>query len=227
MQTESMNATIYGGTSEGLVMIQIENSTGTPVWAYQTYFTVDGYIISTLTIPETWPPGVSTFIAKDFSSGNIEQENFLVTEYTPSIVEFSLNLTRGWNMVSLPVTPDDSNASTVLDGVGWYQLVMWNRTGYYEAEVMEAGEGYWLLVLDDVNVSIIGVPVTEVSLNLTRGWTLSGGPYGAVDADAAFPGFYQLVSWIEQGYYLSSSFKSGLGYWVLVLNNMMIRLIPL
>ena len=67
---------------------------------------------------------------------------------------FTLNLTAGWNMVSLPFLPDDPSAQSVMDGIGFFQLVTWIGTGYIDSTEFELGKGYWLLVLEDTSITI-------------------------------------------------------------------------
>jgi len=141
-------------------------------------------------------------------------------------VEVTLELSAGWNMVSLSVEPGDPSASSVLEGVGFYQLVTWGGTGYVEATGFEVGKGYWLLVLDDMNVTVSGHPVTEVILNLDPGWSMVSGPNSDVSAGDVFPGFYQLVTWGGSGYITASEFKPCKGYWALVLEETQMHLPP-
>jgi len=134
-----------------------------------------------------------------------------------SEVEHTLNLVAGWNMVSLPVMPEDVSAASVLSDVGFYQLVTWSGSGYVSATSFEEGRGYWLLVLQDTNVTVKGAPVHGVLLTLPPGWSMVGGPNSEVAASEVFPGFYQLVTWSGSGYVSATSFEPGKGYWALVL----------
>ena len=143
-----------------------------------------------------------------------------------SEVEFTLELNIGWNMVSIPVIPDDHSAASVLSDVGFFQLVTWSGTGYVPATSFEAGKGYWLLVLEDVNVTITGIPVDSLSLSLSTGWSMIGGTYDEVQAADVFPGFYQLVTWTGTGYIPATVFEPGRGYWSLVLTETQIQLPP-
>ena len=141
-------------------------------------------------------------------------------------VEFTLELSTGWNMVSLPVLPEDPSAASVLGGVGFYQLVTWSGTGYVIASDFESGRGYWLLVLQDTNITVTGIPVDEVTLTLSPGWSMIGGPNSVVTASDVFPGFYQLVTWTGTGYTPATVFEPGKGYWALVLEETQIQLPP-
>jgi len=149
---------------------------------------------------------------------------FMIT--LTSEVEYTLQLKAGWNMVSLPVVPDDLTANAVMPSGLFFQLVTWSGTGYFAASDFEAGRGYWLLVLEDVNVTVTGIPVDEVTLTLSPGWSMVGGTFDEVQAAAVFPGFYQLVTWTGTGYTPASTFEPGRGYWALVLAETQIQLPP-
>ena len=148
------------------------------------------------------------------------------TLYVSSEVEFTMELRAGWNMVSLPVVPDDMSATSVLDGVGFYQLVTWSGTGYATSTEFEAGRGYWLLVLEDTNVTISGTPVEWLNLTLSPGWSMIGGLISNVQAADVFPDFYQLATWTGTGYTPATVFELGKGYWALVLAETQIQLSP-
>ena len=153
------------------------------------------------------------------------------TTYTFTIlvsaeVEYTLELRAGWNMVSLPVVPDDMSAASVLDGIAFFQLVTWSGSGYVASSEFEAGRGYWLLVLEDVNVTVSGESVDSLSLSLSPGWSMVGGTYDEAQAAEVFPGFYQLVTWTGTGYTPATVFEPGKGYWALVLTETQIQLPP-
>jgi hypothetical protein len=79
------------------------------------------------------------------------------TTQTVTVV-FTLSLKAGWNMISLPVTPGDNTVSTILSGVGYYQVVTWNPSQgcYVTATSFESGKGYWVFVTHDVDVKVAG-----------------------------------------------------------------------
>ena len=79
-------------------------------------------------------------------------ESYVLPEAAPQT--FTLNLTAGWNMVSIPFLPDDPSAQSVMDGIGFFQLVTWSGTGYIVSTEFELGKGYWLLVLEDTSITI-------------------------------------------------------------------------
>jgi len=162
-----------------------------------------------------------------WSYGAGDSDLFLVKySLSTSIQQINLQLGAGWNMISLSVLPDDPMASSVLSDVGFYQLVTWSGTGYVTASEFEAGHGYWLLVLEDTNVTISGDPVDWLNLTLSPGWGMIGGLNSNVQAADVFPEFYQLVTWTGTGYTPATVFEPGKGYWALVLAETKIQLPP-
>jgi len=159
------------------------------------------------------------------NSDNVDRYPLMNLWPTPAR-EITLEVSAGWNMVSLPVLPDDPVASSVLSGLGFYQLVTWSGTGYFTATEFEAGRGYWLLVLEETNITISGTPVVWLNLTLSPGWSMIGGPYFSVQAADVFPGFYQFVTWTGTGYTPATVFEPGKGFWALVLEETQIQLPP-
>lgn len=141
-------------------------------------------------------------------------------------VEATLELSAGWNMVSLQVIPEDPSAVSVLSDVGFYQLVTWSGSGYVSATSFEEGRGYWLLALEDANVTLSGTPVESLNLTLSPGWSMIGGLNSAMQTADVFPDFYQLVTWTGTGYTPATAFEPGKGYWALVLEETQIQLPP-
>ena len=158
--------------------------------------------------------GVSALVGSGVLATNILTASVTVQAQNATV---KMELYAGWNMVSLPVEPTDLTANSVLDGVEYYQLVTWSGSGYIDVTSFEGGRGYWLLVLQDFNVSVTGTPLSEVNLTLQPGWNMVGGPNSTVSAANIFEDYYQLVTWSGTGYLDSSEFEPGKGYWALVL----------
>ena len=81
-------------------------------------------------------------------------------------------------------------------------------------------------MLQDVDVTVSGQPVDSLSLGLSAGWNMVGGPIDEVQAVDVFPGFHQLVTWAGTGYAVATVFEPGRGYWALVLSETNIQLPP-
>jgi len=153
---------------------------------------------------------------------NGEEDNFARAENKILVrpkAEFTLELSAGWNMVSLPVVPDDFSASFLLSDLPFYQLVTWSGKRYAPAIKFEQGKGYWLLVLEDTNLTIVGTTLNQVNLTLSQGLNMVGGPNEDVQASSVFSDFYQVITWTGAGYMYAPSFEPGKGYWVIVLSD--------
>lgn len=158
------------------------------------------------------------------SDGNLTSDSGIWAFTTIAPDEYTWILSAGWNMVSLPVIPDDPTATAVMPPGKFFQMVTWSGTGYMSSTVFEAGRGYWLLVLEDVNVTVMGDAVEEVTLDLPPGWSMVGGPDSSVLAADVFTEFHQMVTWSGVGYEGGTSFEPGRGYWVLVLEETQVNL---
>jgi len=74
---------------------------------------------------------------------------------------YTMSLQKGWNLVSVPFTP---NSSTVLIFEDTDDVLLpsytWNTKNkqYHEVNSFEIGKAYWILALNDTDVEISGVP---------------------------------------------------------------------
>lgn len=104
-----------------------------------------------------------------------------------------LELTEGWNLVSLPRMPFDSGIESVLAGIsGSYDLVFaydhsdpgspWRRYApdapTYVNELTELGEtmGFWIHMTEPVDLPIFGETPWKTEILLHEGWNLVGYP---------------------------------------------------
>jgi hypothetical protein len=121
-------------------------------------------------------------------------------------------------MVSFPVLPDDVSFSSVFSGMGYYQIIAWSGTSYVTPTTVEAGRGYWVLVLSSTTLNITGTPVYSYEADLPAGWSMIGSVYDVtVDAADVFPDYYQLVTWSGTSYVTATTIEPSKGYWALVL----------
>ena len=114
---------------------------------------------------------------------------------------FTKPLAPGWNLISLPLTPDDSSTSAVLASIsGNYSTVLKYvpGTGFEDATTMEPGIGYFIdmtaadtWLYDGIAYESMSVPLSQ-GLNCV-GWTNTSAdiPGGALDSIA---GNYRYVA---------------------------------
>ena len=98
---------------------------------------------------------------------------------------YSLQLNTGWNLISLPLMPDDTDVLDVMNSLAgnwnsvWsYETGNWKRydlTGpdfLNDLTTIEPGKGYWLNMKSDDTLSLSGSEPTTKSISLSAGWNL-------------------------------------------------------
>ena len=128
----------------------------------------------------------------------------------------TITLTAGWNLVSLPVTPDDCKVSTLFpDAEAAFKFN--SATGYSLETVLTPGVGYWIKVPQAKSYTISGQNFTS-SVNdiTTAGWYLMGSVNGTVTPTAVPTDAVEAIFGFSgaSGYNLTSTMAAGSGYWV-------------
>ncbi|MBT7164164.1 MAG: hypothetical protein HN904_15390, partial [Victivallales bacterium] len=148
-------------------------------------------------------------------------------------VEFALELVPGWNLVSVPIAPDDSRPDVVFQGT--IEGTVWEYApdlGYYvEAEEIQPGRGYWVYApaLPDraedrlPPLTVTGSNVRGETVPLSTGWNLLGPisyePYAALPAPLKLESGARgqtgpVWAWRDNRYYETDSLPCGAGAWV-------------
>jgi hypothetical protein len=135
----------------------------------------------------------------------------LESNYSNEVGALSISLLQGFNLISLPVTPEDSSLSALFpDALAAYEF----DGVIQEATSLEPGKGYWVKVSSDQSYTVCGEEFVGYSATLSEGWHLIGAAHGnatplvdPVNAIAVMYGF-------DDAYYEVNQFSSGQGYWV-------------
>ena len=149
----------------------------------------------------------------------ITRAEIIVDSYTihipPSSV--SMELTSGWNLVSLPLTvPDDS--VTALFPTATSEAFRYDVGGYVPSQTLQPGVGYWLRFNADQSVELFGSPLHQDTIDVEPGWNLIGSstkPIATTDIvmdpqDNLLSRFFNF-----DGTYIDvDSLLPGKGYWV-------------
>jgi len=147
------------------------------------------------------------------------------------LLPFTLELTQGWNMISFPILTENMSPDSIFEG--YYVLYRWdaeNKRYVLHADSgdfiepdpnVEVGVGYWVYVLEDEDVDLLGFPVERLNLSLRQGWNLIGPPYGGSSiADPADDPDDSVIPWaftwnaVEKRYDMTQLLEAGRGYWV-------------
>jgi hypothetical protein len=106
-----------------------------------------------------------------------ESRSYLI-RYGDDLV-FDLAFEVGWNLVSVPIEPNDPALGTVLgDGLGGTihsgSVCTWFGQEYVDATELHACTGYWVHVDEAQVILVNGMPVGQTQLDLARGWNQCG-----------------------------------------------------
>lgn len=135
-----------------------------------------------------------------------------------------INLPAGWNMVSLPVAPDDATASTLFPGAK--AIYKFERQKGYKrvkpGDSLETGRGYWILLSEGKTFTLIGAPIDGYTHTVSEGcWAMIGGCSRSGIASATDCSIAVIYGYTPgDGYQRVSpeNLDSGKGYWIF-LNN--------
>ena len=143
--------------------------------------------------------------------------------YPSTSITFWYSFPKGWNLVSLPVSPHPTGniaLEDLLEGFeGSYIAFTWNSSmrRYVDVDELEPGKGYWLYLSGSFIARVKGTPVYNLTLDLPAGWSMVGSIYGK-DATASgtnlYPSFF-IWSTEKNDYVERSSLPEGYGAWML------------
>jgi len=146
---------------------------------------------------------------------------------------FELILRPGWNLISVPIEPEDSTLFESLTDLAEGPLWEWDGGGWRVADAVRAGTGYALHVKVDATgsdrlqttVTVFGDAVEGLRLAFTDGWNFLGplaeAPFDALPLPLGY-GFPSSVSgrvWAEirGGYCQAAQLRLGCAYWFFAL----------
>jgi hypothetical protein len=89
---------------------------------------------------------------------------------------FTKDLASGWNLVSLPLTPDDNSTSAVLGSISYDAVKSYNAaTNQFEdATTMDPGVGYFINMTSAGTWSYGGIAYTSMTATLSTGLNCVG-----------------------------------------------------
>ncbi|NMX22070.1 hypothetical protein C5S30_06495 [ANME-1 cluster archaeon GoMg4] len=92
-------------------------------------------------------------------------------------IRFCMDLKAGWNMVSIPVIPDNNSVQAIFGSIPTLDtmpVVTWQSPSFVEVSEIEPKIGHWVFTPTATTICITGEPITNRTLNLKAGWNLAG-----------------------------------------------------
>lgn len=130
---------------------------------------------------------------------------------------FSFAVGPTWNLLSIPLQPDDAHRSTLFPSALSSAFAF--RDGYSKTDLMQQGVGYWMKFSSGELITITGA-VPGDTIEVTSGWNIIGAPDWPVDVSSisTLPAGILETSFFEyeNGYAPTTTLRPGHGYWVKV-----------
>ncbi len=139
-----------------------------------------------------WDPADVPTFANFIINGTVDMKSTNSYSFSGSqwiIINFKgsmITLYKGWNLVSVPVTPNHPSTNSVFpSAVGAVFTYNSQTKGFGVATKVEPGKAYFVLHMEDTaagypetySYSIAGTPVDEVTVRIYDGWNTFGTPY--------------------------------------------------
>ena len=159
--------------------------------------------------------------------------------------DFTLELVPGWNLVSVPIAPDDPSPGAVFQGR--IQGTVWeyapDQGCYAEAAEIQPGQGYWVYVPVRPDraeeplppLTVAGSAVRSSTVSLGAGWNLLGPvsyePYAALPIPLTVESGARDCTgpvwiWRDLRYHATDSLPCGAGAWVRSTADCTVRVSP-
>ena len=119
----------------------------------------------------------------------------------PTIETFSKPLYKGWNLISLPLVPENNSAGAVLLGVSYDAVYRYNATSkqFEVADVMNPGTGYFVHATADCTWEYSGTAYASMDTSLEEGLNMVGWLNCSKDIDDALSSisgdYYYAARW--------------------------------
>jgi predicted outer membrane repeat protein len=151
----------------------------------------------------------------DFVGSAPDMGAFEFVENIPSTI--SVEYLEGWNIVGLPLYVEDASYDTLFSDAVNGTLYGYEGS-YYGSDVLEAGNGYWLVFTNAGSAEISGEEITNLTISLSEGWNLIAGISSPVAVESISDPGDIIVSGTIYGYggsyYNADAIEPGKGYWL-------------
>jgi subtilisin family serine protease len=186
-----------------------------------------GTLGTSLSLPENAPPGEYRIVAVS-SSEQLDGEAQALGSTTLTVrsgdrqrVTETLELQKGWNLVSLPADTklSVSELKNRTDGTVLKTVTM-TEDGYKPVETLSSDTAYWVFTTEDASVSVTGYRIGERTYETDEEWQLVGGLSDAASIADSFKSptdlQVQFVTWDTEAseYTVVDEVDGGDGYWV-------------
>jgi hypothetical protein len=138
------------------------------------------------------------------------------SSFSVARMSMALQYNKGWNLLSIPLTPGDSTVAAIFPGA--ISSAFTFDELYVDSPTLSIAKGYWLKLSSATAVALRGQPPLSRDIKVKKGWNLIGG----LDSDAPTAGVTSVPAGIMKSMFFGfdSSYTpavyltSGKGYWI-------------
>jgi hypothetical protein len=156
-----------------------------------------------------------------------ESENTVtpIIEQPPVVIQEQIELNESWNLISLPLDPEDDATLSVLEPIldscdsvwtynsfteSWNRYIINGPSSLNDLIKMEPGVGYWINMTRKETLMVSGYEITYMNIPLKKGWNQVGYNFlSQLPVEAALSSIYGICHSIST---YDSSTKSWLNY---------------
>ena len=181
----------YGESATFIVEV---NSSGLPIGLYTGSIKISS---------NAQPPVIIPVILSVLSNGNQ--------------ISISFKHNKHWNMIGLPLIVEDNSCETLFRNFEDGTLYSYNGN-YVQEDCLIIGNGYWLKFINSGISTIIGLPISDLTINLSEGWNMFSGisypvnVFNIQDPDSII--ISNTLYGYDNGYVIPTQIEPGRGYWV-------------
>jgi PKD repeat protein len=136
--------------------------------------------------------------------------------------EFGIKLEAGWNMVSIPVVPDNKSVHAIFGDIPTLHTMpvkTWQAPIFINATEIQPKMGYWVFTPTNTVINVTGKPISNITLDLRAGWNMVGTVGIANLTISGIPNQVPqrpAVTWVAPSFVETDIIKPGKSAWVFV-----------
>ncbi|MDH3269397.1 MAG: PQQ-dependent sugar dehydrogenase [Ignavibacteria bacterium] len=163
----------------------------------------------------TAPGSITSFGVDEHSELYIVSSNGNIYKLNPGTACLDVNLSTGWNLVSVPFLNNNMSASNIFSNSS--SEVFGYDSGYFIVDTLVNGKGYWVKYNNSQSMQICGTRIS-FPIEVYAGWNIIG-PFDkqiAVENINSNPPniIISQIFGYNSGYNIADTLKQGKGYWV-------------
>lgn len=157
---------------------------------------------------------------------NEGKHEFTIKAALRDFVEFDLNTTVGWNMISIPLISENKSTNFIfkdcITTLGIWPIMEWQYPLFTPVTELDEKKGYWLYSPEPKQCNIYGSPIQNTTLYLSAGWNM----IGTVSIDnlnlSLIPNQIEIrppITWYYPIFININETESGKSAWIFVMKN--------